>query len=431
MRRLLIACSLFIACIPVLATSDPAAVNGLTLAQAQQLALRNNADFRIAQAQAEAALGQLRVVREFPNPVAGYSIGKINTDGRSNATTAGRGFWAKSYDSIFSLSQLIELGKRGVRRTSAEAGARSAEALRDDTRRLLLQSTGQLYFAALEAQQEVRVLGASAASLRKQAAIGSTRLHAGDIAATDQAQIEIAAAQLDLAATSAGTSARIALVTLETLLGYSAPRGETQLADSLDNAAHLPASSDNETAVRRPDLVAAQAALEKNEADLILQRRATLPDLTLALQYEHQPPDQPNTVGVGLSFPLPLWNRNRGNILTAQAARNQAQAQLDKVRTQVAADIATARAACEEARIRVDAYLSDLEPKSASIVRTVEYAYDKGGASLVELLTAERNDNDIRLATARAQADAASAALSLAAAFNRLDPAAETLSHTP
>ena len=427
---MLIACSLFITCTPVLATSDPAAVNGLTLAQAQQLALRNNADFRIAQAQADAALGQLRAVREFPNPVIGYSVGKINTDGRSNATTTGSGFWARSYDSIFSLSQLIELGKRGVRRTSAEAGARSAEALRDDARRLLLQATGQLYFAALEAQQEVRVLGASAASVRKQAAIGSTRLHAGDIAATDQAQIEIAAAQLDLSATSAGTAARIAVMALEALLGYPSPRGETQLADTLEGVVSLP-SGDYDTAPARPDLLAAQAALEKSEADLILQRRAALPDLTLALQYEHQPPDQPNTIGVGLSFPLPLWNRNQGNILTAQAARNQAQAQLNKVRTQVAATIAMARAAYEEAKTRSDTYQRNLEPKSASIVRTIEYAYDKGGASLVGLLTAERNDNDLRLASARAQADAASAALALAAAFNRLDPAIETLSRTP
>ena len=431
MRRLLIACSLFIACIPVLATSDPAAVNGLTLAQAQQLALRNNADFRIAQAQAEAALGQLRVVREFPNPVAGYSVGKINSDGRSNATAAGRGFWARSYDSVFSLSQLVELGKRGVRRTSAEAGARSAAALRDDARRLLLQTTGQLYVAALEAQQEVQVLGESATSLRKEAVIGSTRLHAGDIAATDQAQIEIAAAQLDLAAVSAGTSARLAILALETLLGFPAPRGETRLTDTLQSAAGPWAAGTGETAATRPDLVAAQAALEKNEADLVLQHRAVLPDLTLALQYEHQPPDQPNTVGLGFSFPLPLWNRNQGNILAAQAARNQAQAQLDKVRVQIAAEVAASRAAYEEAKTQADTYGHELGPKSASIVRTVEYAYNKGGASFIELLAAERNDNDIRLAATRAQAAAASASLALAAALNRLDPATSAASSTP
>ncbi len=405
---------------------DGAVATSLTLAEAQQTALRNNADFRIAQAQTAAALAQLRAVREFPNPVAGYSVGKINTDGRSNVLPSDGGLWSRSYDSIFSLSQLVELGKRGARRNSAEAGARSAEALRDDARRLLWQSAGQLYLAALEAQEEVRVLAQSAGSLRKEATISSARWHAGDIAAADQAQIEIAAAQLELAAASARTSAHLAVITLETLLGCPAPRGDTRLADTLESARGLQEFSGTEPTGTRPDLVAAEAALIKNEADLTLQRRASLPDLTVSLQYEHQPPDQPNTVGVGLTFPLPLWNRNRGNILAARAARDQAQAQLDKVRTQVAAEVATARATYEEARARAAAYEYDLQPKSASIIQTIEYAYEKGGSSLVELLAAERNDNDIRLTAARARADATSAAFVLAAALNRVGPAAET-----
>ena len=94
------------------------------------------------------------------------------------------------------------------------------------------------------------------------------------------------------------------------------------------------------------------------------------------------------------------------------------------MRTQAAADVAVARAAFAEARTRADTYQANLAPKSAAIVHTMEYAYDKGGASLVELLNAERNDHDIRLATTRARADAASAALALAASLNRLNPAA-------
>ncbi len=401
--------------------ADTGATDTLTLAQAQQLALRNNADFRIAQSQADAALAQLRAVREFPNPVAGYSVGKINTDGRSNATVDGSGYWGRSYDSIFSLSQLIELGKRGVRRTSAEAGVRAAEALRDNSRRLLLQSVDQLYLAALEAREEVRVLRESAASLRREAGIAATRFHAGDIAASDQAQIEIAAAQLDLSAASARANARAALVALETLLGFAEPRGETVLADTLDSAAAMPVNTETPGGTR-PDIVAAEASLAKSEADLTLQRHGAVPDLTVSLQYEHQPPDQPNTVGLGLSFPLPLWNRNTGNILAARAAREEARAQLEKVRTQASADVTATRVAFDEARTRADTYKRELQPKSAAISQSVAYAYDKGGAALVELLAAERNDNDIRLATARAQADAASSAFALAAALNHLAP---------
>jgi cobalt-zinc-cadmium efflux system outer membrane protein len=400
---------------------DPVAGGPLALAQADEIALSHNADLRVARAQAEAALAQLRAVREFPNPVASYSVAKINTDGQTNATAAGNTYWNRSYDSIFSLSQLVELGKRGVRRTSAEAGVRSAEALQQDSRRLLLQAVGQLYVAAVEARQETQVLADSAASLRREADIAASRLHAGDIAASDQAQIEIAADQLDLSAASARANARLAVVALETLLGLPEPRGATVLADTLISA--VPPSLTAEAATgTRPDIAAAEAGLAKSEADLALQRRGMIPDMTVSLQYERQPPDQPNTVGIGLSFPLPLWNRNTGNTLAARAARDQAEAQLDKVRTQASADVASARVAYAEAQQRATVYRHNLQPKSAAITQAVAYAYDKGGAALVELLGAERNDNDIRLAAARAEADAASTAFALAAALNRLEP---------
>jgi cobalt-zinc-cadmium efflux system outer membrane protein len=267
------------------------------------------------------------------------------------------------------------------------------------------------------------VLTDSAASLRREAGIAATRYQAGDIAASDREQIEIAAAQLDLSAASARANARTALVALETLLGFAGPRGETLLADTLDSAAALPVS-DEAPGGTRPDIAAAEAGLAKSEADLTLQRHGAVPDLTVSLQYEHQPPDQPNTVGLGVSFPLPLWNRNTGNIRAARAARDAAQAQLEKVRTRAAAEAAAARVAFDEARARADAYQHVLQPKSAAIIQSVAYAYDKGGAALVELLAAERNDNDIRLAAARAQADAAIAAFALAAALNRLSPGA-------
>jgi len=69
----------------------------------------------------------------------------------------------------------------------------------------------------------------------------------------------------------------------------------------------------------------------------------------------------------------------------------------------------------------LESYRGRLEPDSAAVVRAIEYAYRRGGASLVELLAAERSHNDIRVGGARARADAAAAALALAAALNRLD----------
>ncbi len=395
----------------------------LSLVQAQQQALARNADVRTAAAQAEAAIAQVRAAREFPNPTLGLSTAKIATDGSGNGTPAGNRLLDRSYDSIIALSQLVELGKRGPRRESALAGQRAAEALRDDVRRLTLAAVSQAYVAALEAREESHVLAASAASLRREADLAKVRLAAGDLAANDQAQIALAAGRLELDAAAARHAATTAVIVLEALLGEPAPSGATELSDSLETLP-LPSAAlaDEAPTGTRPDVAAAEATVAKAGADLTLQEHAPVPDLTLSVQYERNPPDQPNTAGVGLSFPLPLWNRNGGNIRAARAAQDAAQALLDKARLQAAADVATNRSAFREARERAAAYREKLRPQSASVTQTIAYAYEHGGASLLELLAAERNDNDVRIATARAQADAAAASFALAAALNRSAP---------
>ena len=357
-------------------------------------------------------------MREFPNPVIGVTVGKIDTDGRGNGTADGNRWDQRSYDTVFSLSQLLELGKRGVRRSAAEAGVSAAAALRDDVRRLLVQAVTQAYVAALEAQEDARVLAASTAALRQEAGIAAQRRSAGDIAASDQAQIEIAADQLALDAGSARARAHTTLLVLTTLLNQPVPPADFVLADSLENLPGAKLDADRMTAGDRPDIRAAEAGLAQSEAQLKLQQRGVIPDLTVSVQYERQPPDQPNTAGVGLSFPLPLWNRNTGAILAARAARDQAEVQLDKLRVQAAAELASLRIAYAEARTRAEAYVRQLQPRSTAITETIAYAYQHGGAALVELLAAERSDNDIRLAAVHARADLLSAAAALEAALN-------------
>jgi len=406
-------------CCPRLPAADGTA---LTLAQAQQLALQHNADLRVAESQVAAALAQVRTAREFPNPSLSLSTAKIATDGKGNGTMAGNRFLERSYDSIITLSQLFEIGKRGLRQESARAGQRAAEAQRADARRLLLQSVSQAYVAALEAREESRVLTQSAESLRSEANLAAARLSAGDIAATEKMQIEITATQLELDATAARRTATSAVVLVETLLGMPEPAGQTQLTDTLASLPLPPILAADTPTATRPDIAAAEASLAKAESDLASQKRASVPDLTVSVQFERNPPDQPNTAGFGVSLPLPLWNHNGGGISAARAAREQAQAQLDKARMQASADVANARAAYSEARARADAYAQELQPKSARVVKTVAYSYERGGAALIGLLAAERNDNDIRLATVRAQADAASASFALAAALNHAVP---------
>ncbi|HWH69694.1 MAG TPA: TolC family protein [Candidatus Sulfotelmatobacter sp.] len=404
----------------------PAALNptSLSLAQAQQMAVERNWDLLGAAAGIDAATAQKIVAREFPNPTLSLATSKINVDNHPNSTAAGNGLWDRSYDTIFAINQLLEIGgKRASRKAVAQAGFEGTKAQFLDVKRLLDLGVTKAYAAAIQAEENVRVLQQSAATLRQEATIAETRLRAGEISASDKEQIDIAAERFELDARAAAFTAAQARIALEVLLGVPHPKGTLVLSDTLENlsTAAMPAPVD-EVPTWRPDVVAADAALRKAEADVRLQKANRIPDPTLLAQYEHEPPDNINSVGFGVSFPLPLWNRNRGNIMVAQAAREQARLALEKTKAQAVADVATARLAYDDALRRWRSYRESIRPKSQQVRQTIAYAYQKGGASLLDLLIAERNDNDIRLAATQAANDLVMATVTLKAASLQMSP---------
>ena len=395
----------------------------LSLAEARRIAYQRNWDLLAAQANVDQAFALEAVSREFPNPTFAYTTGKISVDSTSNATRHGNGFWDRSYDSIFAVNQLFEIGgKRTLRQSSAHHGRQAAQAALQDARRILDLGVTKAYLAAVLAEADVGIWRESAASLRQEAKIAAARLHAGDISEADKAQIEIAADQLDLNAAAAETTAKTARIAVEVLLGVKHPNGLWQTADRLEALADDSGAGHTAVARPRPDVLAAEENLRKAEADLGLQRAMRIPDPTAIVQYEHNPPDTTNTIGIGLSFPLPLWNSNKGNIQAATAAQARAAEQLGKVTAQAASEVAAARAAMAEASARRRRYAETIAPKSAATLKIVQYAYQKGGAALVDLLQAQRTDNDIRMALAQAMADMAAAAASLAGALNSHHP---------
>jgi len=117
-----------------------------------------------------------------------------------------------------------------------------------------------------------------------------------------------------------------------------------------------------------------------------------------------------------------LWNRNKGGISAARAAQAQASAQARKLQAQIAGEIRADQIVYDGAAERWRRHRDEIQPKSADIRKTVSFAYEKGGASLLDLLSAERNDNDVRLATAQSAADTATAAVTLKSALNLVDP---------
>jgi cobalt-zinc-cadmium efflux system outer membrane protein len=410
---------------PMLVVSSPSANNWsaspgqFTLADAKRIAFERNWDLLAAKSGIDAAQAQLIVAKEFPNPTFSYSTAKIGS--HENSTPVGNGLWSRSYDTIFAVNQLIEIGgKRRDRKVSAQAGVTGARARFYEARRLLDQGVTKAYVAALLAGENARILNESAGMLRHEVEIAQVRLKAGDISDSDEKQIENNADVFDLQAKSAEAAAMQARVAVEILLGVGQPKGHWAPTETLAQmAVTAPPFTETKTNAFRPDVLAAQADLNQSKSDLKLQQAMRIPDPTFSFLVEHNPPGggpPEDTVGIGVSFPLPLWNWNRGEIKSAQATVDKNALALAKAKAQAAADVANAQSVFHEATERLQRYQNQILPKSQKVRESVAFAYEKGGATLVDLLEAERADNDARLATAQAWADTTSAIADLTAA---------------
>jgi len=398
-----------------------AQTNALTLAQVKQISFVRNWSLLAAESSVDAATAQLIVVKEFPNPNLSLSTAKI---GEHNAgTISGNGVWDRNYDSIAAVSQFFEIaGKRRDRQLAARAGVLSARARFYDAKRTLDQGVTKAYVNALLAGENARNLTESAGYMRHEATIAEAQHAVGDLSEADMKTLEINAEQFELQAKSADAAAVQARIAVEVLMGVDQPKGDWMAGDSLEQLAVASATvpdANNDTNSDRPDVLAAATDLRAAEENLKLQRAERIPDPTFSIGLEHEPPPggpDANTLNIGVSFPLPIWNQNGGNIKAARAAVDQSRIALDQRKAQAVADRATAESEYDEAFHRWLRYRDQTVPKSARVRETIEYKYEKGAATLVDLLNAEQTDNSVRLAFNQAMNDTASAVADLTAA---------------
>ena len=390
----------------------------LSLKQAHELALAHNWDLLAAQADLDLAEAQRLVAGALPNPDLSASFQKLGTI--AGTTT-------RSRDAILAVSQLIEIGgKRGARIRSAKSGIAAARERFRFARLRLDAGLIKTYANAIAALESARISRQSAESLSHSAEIADARLNAGEISEVERDQVRIAAGRFEGDAQAAEATAMQARIALQWFVGAPRPESGVSLLDDFQVLSVIAerVSPDAEQGVdwsnrisARGDVRAAAADVEKAEQDLRLQKALRIPDPTFQAQYESELPDTPHTVGVGVSLPLPLFSMNRGAIRAAETARDSARRELERLRAQAWAEIETARTSFHAALRRRDAYRDELVPRAVKVQQTIDFAYEKGSASLLELLEAERSLNDVRLAAASASADLVSAAADLRAAL--------------
>lgn len=364
----------------------------LSLNDALALFLQQNLDVLIAKYGIEYSKGQQITARLFPNPV--MSIGTLSsyTQGRT-LSTGGQLF--------FQAQQLFELaGKRGYRIESAGFGAQSAEAAFEDAVRQLGFTVKDSYYRVQLAQRRLALAEENRDRFSRILEINTIRFKKGYIAEVDLIRIRLQMVDFQSQVIQSLQEAESARGDLRQLLRLS-PAMTVELSTDLEFRRLDPEIAKLRVAAIdvRPDLRSKRFTYSQREADLRLAQAYRVPDVTVGAGYAIQGslgPDNPQQWAFNLGLPVPLFNRNQGGIRQAEVAVQTAEADLNKAVNVVENEVEVAYRNLLQSRRLVEAYVGGVLEDARATFTIVERAYERGGATILDLLDAARTSRTIQ-----------------------------------
>ena len=377
----------------------------LTLAEANERVQRLSPQRRAAQARHEAATGALLQARQWPNPSLDLREENLNLNSGRHAAVD------QTVDVFAVISQPLEIaGKRPARRAIATAEVDIALATIRDTERTLTLETTRVYLTALRAARVSAVLADNRRGLQTLVDTLARRVQEGYAAEADLMKLRAEAARTETDLARVRIDFLRNAVALQTLLMLPAPLSETQLVtpSPIDPPPGDPETLAQQVVTRRPAIVIARARLERAQRALELERARRIPDFAFVAGYKRTAGE--DTLVTGVVIPLPLFDRNTGNIARADAEARAAALDLDTLTQQVTAEsialIAAAQQLATRARLSTSALL-----QPAEIARNAaRSAFREGAANMLQLVDAERVYTDAQRTMLELQLDAYSAA---------------------
>jgi cobalt-zinc-cadmium efflux system outer membrane protein len=389
------------------ASGFPAGAEPISIREAVAEAIANNPGLkaeRMAMGVAEAAL---ITAGQRPNPVASYSADHLDALGTGFNDVNGAG----PPELAWRVDLPWERGhKRELRLESAGFQGRIVRAkLSDSIRRLTLDVT-LACVDVMEAKAKLALANDNLRSLQGIVTLNTTRVSAGAVAPVELTRSRVAMLQFRGSVKTAELALATARIRLQTLLGRS-PGGSVDIADEL-RAPLPPAGPDpghiQELALAsRQDLAAIRLDQARSAAELRLQLALGKVDYTFGTEYRRQQGvnGKGNTLGFFFSAPLPVFNRNQGEIARARAEQEMLRKSLAAASAQVAGEVAGAFQEYEGTRALVSEIERDLLGPSEEARNTTAYVYKAGASSFIDVLDAQRAFNETMSAYYGAQAD--------------------------
>ena len=235
---------------------------------------------------------------------------------------------------------------------------------------------------------------------------GQSLLESKQIARLDLVQLEVELARFRSQAEASrqelpSARKRLAAIVGDPRLAVGTPTGpfeELPLYDP-DRTLETVLATHPEVRYARVGVERAQAAIRRAEVEPI-------PNVTLSTGYVYQGQNKSNDWLLGVSLPIPTWNKNQGNIRTAKAELGVAYQDVRRVENDLAERVATALRAYSSSLKLAEQYRTDILPKAEETYKLSLEAFKGGQFEYLRVIQAQRVVAEARLEYNRALGEA-------------------------
>jgi len=302
-------------------------------------------------------------------------------------------------------SYLFERGqKRQNRYQNAKDNTAVTRSAVTDTERGLTAQVGQLFVNVQLAESTLDLANQDLKSWQQTVDISEYQYKAGGLSENDYLQIRIQLVQFQQDVENAVLARALALSDLRQQLGYESVPADYDITGPFEYkplALSLP-DLQAKAVVNRPDLREAVQGVTAAKSGYQLAKSYGKQDVTVSANYSHV--NGISAVTAAVSIPLPIFNRNQGEIARTGVVIRQAQEQQRFVSGQVYTDVKDAWEAVASNERIVKIYESGTVDAAKRSLEISDYAYHHGAIPLLDLLNAERNYRAVELAWRQAVA---------------------------
>ena len=401
--------ALLAASLPAPAAHADEARSSITLEQAVALALQHNTDMRASGQDVVSAHGALVQASVLPNPGLFVSsfVSKLSP---LEAPVPGQ----------FGVTWTLPIGgKRSAGIAAAEAGLLGAKAGNAAVRQQVSLNVATAFLNVLLSRALLEFALQDEAAFRQTLELNELRYQVGKIAFGEVLKLRLQALAEDDTVRQARQNLVSTRADLLQLLGEGSVKPDIELKGALEPVPQAPEATPetllSSALARRPDYLALSAQTQAATSALTQARRQPIPDISVLFDYNHDfghRAGTPDSYDVSLSVPVPLFDRNAGNIEQAGAALEKTRIAQEGLRNQLRDTATKAVTEWRSSGAQVQAYRAGVDSAKESL-EISRHAYEEGRGSLIDFLGAQTSYRQVESAFRSALARTALAAYTL------------------